>query len=291
MAAPAIIWLDGTPVQALPLPDRGLELGDGLFETLLLESGKPLYLEHHLTRLRRGSAALALDVELDDVRAQVDRICQVVVERGWPWVSLRVSLTRGASSRGYAADDNARPRCLLYVYPLDRDCASMAAPARVVLADIRLSLQPALAGLKHSNRLEQVLAASQAKKTGVDEALLLQSDGPVNSVSAGNIFLRRGRQLITPPVRDAGVAGTRRQLILDNWGAALGYSVAEDVCYLDDLQRADEIFYSNSLLGVRPIAQLVSVSDTGVKPQFPTRHWHDHSAAQALFAHYRSEPT
>ncbi len=270
-------WLDGTPVTALPLPDRGLDYGDGVFETLLLRRGRPLFLALHLERLQRGLATLRFPPCLDAIERHLRQACAEVTGFDWPWAALRVTVSRGGGPRGYVPPDPARPRTLLTATALDRDPLQLPAPAVLQLASVRCASQPALAGIKHLNRLEQVLAAMEASQAGVDEALMLDQAGDLVSVTSGNIFLVSDGNLLTPPLATCGITGTRRRLILQRLAPACGLAVRETALGLAHLDRCDEAFYSNSLLGLRPIGR------------FGSRAWSSHPVCEALFHQYCGE--
>jgi 4-amino-4-deoxychorismate lyase len=269
-------WLDGTPTSVLPLPDRGLDYGDGLFETLLVHQGKALYTELHLERLSHGLRALALPDCLTAVTQQLDRVLLDASPLLRPWAVLRISVVRAPGSRGYAPS-SASPRILIGVTGLDRDCAQMASVATLGLATIRLSSQPQLARIKHLNRLEQVLAAAQAQTLGTDECIMLDGADHITAVAAGNLFLVRHGELLTPKLVDCGVSGTRRRLIMEDWAPSIGIKVREVSLTLADLQAAEEVFYSNSLLTVRPVARM-----SGMR-------WDTHHICSALFECFRGE--
>jgi 4-amino-4-deoxychorismate lyase len=271
------IWLDGTPTSVLPLPDRGLDYGDGLFETLLVHYGKPLFTELHLERMTHGLQALGLPDCLTAARQQLDCAAGFAAQEQWPWAVLRLSVIRGPGPRGYAPPVNARPRILIYMSCLDRDCGHMANAATLCVAGIRMSAQPLLARIKHLNRLEQVLAAAQAQKEDADECIILDQNDHLISVAAGNLFLVRHGELLTPRLVDCGVLGTRRRLIIEKWAPSIGLNVREVRLTLLDLQTAGEVFYSNSLQAVRPVARLNE------------QCWGDHSVCEALFQRYLDE--
>jgi 4-amino-4-deoxychorismate lyase len=153
----------------------------------------------------------------------------------------------------------------------------MSGPASLSLATLRWPLQPALAGLKHLNRLEQVLAAAERRDRGADEAVMLDQQGQLVSVIAGNLFLVQGKRVLTPALDTCGIAGTRRQLVLEQWAARLGLQAQASTLGLQDLASADEVFFSNSLLGLRPVAS------------FGEHQWHSHPTCRALFDLYRDE--
>jgi len=276
MSSESLIWVDGVQASALPLPDRGLDFGDGLFETLLLQRGRLLYSELHLQRLRSGLQLLgfpaclaAVSEQLADVQAQL---------QAWRWSSaaVRLTLTRGQGPRGYAPPAEATPRIVISATRLDVDHGEMPAPAALITAQTRWGCQPQLAGIKHLNRLEQVLAARERQLAGADEALMLdQRQCPV-SVTAGNLFVLLGDTLHTPLLSECGIAGTRRSLVLGQWAPAIGLAVQETQLDLATLENADEVFYSNSLLGLRPVSS------------WGTCKWTNHDVCRALFSQYRA---
>lgn len=277
MSVRSAIWLDGSPTSVLPLPDRGLDFGDGLFETLLLLHGRALFTEMHLERLKLGLQALAFPDCLLAASNQLNIASSAIAKEGWRWTALRLSVTRGGGPRGYAPPDKARPRIVLNASKLDRDCGKMSTAATLSVATIRLSAQPLLAGIKHLNRLEQVLAAAQGQAAGTDECIVLDQSGYLISVVAGNLFLVRRGELLTPKLVNCGVVGTRRRLIIEQWAPSIGLKVREARLTLQDLKDSDEVFYSNSLLGVRPVERL------------DERCWNSHSVCEELFQRYLEE--
>lgn len=277
MSGATATWLDGAPVSSLPLPDRGLDFGDGLFETILLRQGRPLFLELHLQRLQRGLEILGFPACLAAVESRLSQASATIAEFGWPWTILRATVTRGAGPRGYAPPATAQARVLLRATALEGDPLQMSAPVSLALATIRYATQPALAGLKHLNRLEQVLAAAEAAASGVDEAVILNQAGELVSLGSGNIFVLSEGILLTPPLDTCGIAGTRRKVIMQRLAPACGIEVRETRLLPRQLEQCDEAFYSNSLVGLRPVGR------------FGERSWESHSVCQALFGQYRRE--
>lgn len=262
-------WVDGCCVQALPLPDRGLDYGDGLFETLLLIEGKPLHLDLHLQRLQAGLTALGFPDALDEVAKQISLF---LASLDLPAeAAMRVTVTRGSGPRGYLPPEDATPRIIIRAS--ERVGASFACirpPAHLALAEIRWGCQPALAGIKHLNRLEQVLAAGQCKSAASDELVMLDQAGGVISVSAGNLFIHDGAELLTPAITHCGILGTRRRLILERFAPSLGLRAREAKVTLEQLESATEVFYCNTLIGVRPVAS------------FGSSRWDNHPLCSAL---------
>ena len=277
MASNASVWLDGVPGSALPLPDRGLDFGDGLFETLLLENGRALFRQAHLERLRVGLAALALPDCSSTAEQHLERVCADIVSRGWRWAALRITVTRGAGERGYAAPAQVTPRIIITASPMQHDCRQMPQPAALVFADLRLSSEPFLAGVKHLNRLEQVIAATQARQAQADESVLLDHSGRVVSVAAGNLFFVVGKELVTPPLAACPIHGTRRRLVIEQLAPALGLDIREARVDSEFFSSCDEVFFTNSLQGLRPVKTLGAAS------------WETYPVCEALFEQYLRE--
>lgn len=268
-----LIWVDGVASRALPLPDRGLDYGDGLFETILLVNGKPLLLDSHLSRLKLGLSTLEIPDCITEVISQIDSILNTVVCTAES--AMRVTVTRGAGPRGYASPVDPVPRVILSVHKLpESDYKQIQSPASLSLAKVRWSFQPVLAGVKHLNRLDQVLAATEKRQLGVDEVLMLDHQSNVVSVSAGNIFALIDGQLITPLLSGCGVAGTRRRLVLETLAPSLGLAAGEAKLTIDELKGAAEVFYCNALTGFRPVAK------------FAERSWQSFDVCTALHQLY-----
>lgn len=277
MSNPSAIWVDGERADALPLPDRGLEFGDGLFETLLFESGRVLFPDLHWQRLQGGLASLGFAPILPEILSQFDAVL-VSLAQDWHRAALRVTITRGQGPRGYAPPNEAKPRIIVSATPLPAASGQLPA-ATMATAKTRWGHQPQLAGIKHCNRLEQVLAAAEKSHAGLDEVLMLGQDEQLVSVSAGNLFLRLGDELHTPVLDECGIEGTRRRLILEQWAPAIGCSVQESRLYRSDLVNAKEVFYCNTLLGLRPVAAIDDL------------RWDNRDICAALYQRYLGDCT
>lgn len=245
------IWVDGTPQDSIPADDRGLNLADGAFETLRVEEGRFCLLEQHRTRLVRSLDALLFgDAHrvADEAFRSAQDLVEGVSERATG--ALRVMVTRGSGPRGYRLPETPHPRMLVRF--IDH-LPERASPARLWISRIRWGHQPYFAGCKILARTEQVVATAEAQRAHCDEALMLDQAGYWCSTASGNCFLRIDDRLLTPPLTDAGIAGTRRQAILEHWAATCGYRCIETVITPDIAADATEAFYCNSLLGVRTI--------------------------------------
>lgn len=238
-----MILVDGCDSSRLPATDRGFHYGDGLFETIRVHDGGVPLLDRHLGRLRAGCAQISLPHPGDAVlRADVATLLSGGAREG----VLKLLLTRGDGGRGYAPPLGGAGRRVsaLYPLPLLPDGAM-----RVGLCTTRLGRSPALAGLKHLGRLEQVLAAAEVNAAGWDEGLMLDPDGRVIEATRHNLFYVRRGELFTPPVGEAGVAGVMRALVLETAGAA-GIPGGERVLRYHELDEIEELFLCNAVAGI-----------------------------------------
>lgn len=250
-----MILIDGIAGTQLPADDRGLHYGDGLFETLALIDGHPQHWQRHLARLARGAARL--DMQCPPAahwQADLDHALRTVPPR--PRRVLKLLLTRGSGGRGYAPPHPARPRRILQLTdwpawsfdPL-RDGICLA------LCDTPLGRNPCLAGLKHLNRLEQVLGAAEVAASGADEGLMFDDRDELVEGTRTNVFVALGDTWLTPALDAAGIAGILRELVLE-FAPAAGIAVREARIPRGELANADEIFVCNSLAGIWPVREL-----------------------------------
>ncbi|MBT4518848.1 MAG: aminodeoxychorismate lyase [Halieaceae bacterium] len=274
MPTQTAIWIDGRPGSELPLPDRGLDFGDGLFETLLFSAGRLMHVERHMQRLENGLERLGFPASLPQITEQVTTVATTLRSLAQVDSALRVTISRGPGPRGYAPPITVRPRIVISVAELGYDWQQQHSPAHLAQASIRWGTQPFLAGIKHLSRIEQVLAARERLAVKADEIVMLDQAGTVVSVSAGNLFLLIGGQLHTPKLDSCGVTGTRRQLVMERLAPALGLHTQESRLSVAQLEAADEVFYSNALVGLRPVCS------------FGERQWQRHELCQSLHRQY-----
>ncbi|MCE0463581.1 MULTISPECIES: aminodeoxychorismate lyase [Pseudomonas] len=241
-------WVDGQPADVLSLRDRGLAYGDGLFETIAVRAGVPVLLERHLQRLGLGCQRLGLDVDMAALSAELQAYAQRLGQG-----VMKLIVTRGDSQRGYAATPSAPTRRILQGSP---PAAYPGAHAEQGVSlfpcATRLSEQPLLAGLKHLNRLEQVMARAEWGGPEHAEGLMLDTSGRVIEGVFSNLFLVCNGVLITPDLSRCGVAGVMRAELLFQ---AQSQGIATQITDVDleQLYRADEVFVCNSVYGVWPV--------------------------------------
>lgn len=243
-------WVDGQPADSLSLKDRGLAYGDGLFETIAVRAGKPSLLELHLQRLALGCQRLAISIDLPLVRDELLRFASQLGDG-----VAKLIVTRGDSQRGYAPGVGAAARRILQGSPLPQYPAVNAEQGvRLFACQTRLAEQPLLAGLKHLNRLEQVLARAEWQDAEHAEGLVCDSHGRVIEGVYSNLFMVRGGVLQTPELSRCGVAGVMRGALLAQ-APALGISVQVSDLALADLEQAEEVFLCNSVYGIWPVLE------------------------------------
>jgi 4-amino-4-deoxychorismate lyase len=241
-------WVDGVETRVLPVDDRGLQYGDGLFETLLVRGGRARFLDAHLARLSNGLARLGIAFEAwDALRAEVHRATMLA-----PALAvLKIIVTRGTGPRrGYSPRgcEHARRIVMLYATPPPPDFTD---GVDLRIATLRATSQPALAGLKHLNRLENVLAAMEPEHETHFDSLLLGHSGELVGGTMSNVFAVHGRSISTPRIVDSGVEGIMRAVVLYE-SAQLDFAPQERLLTPADLLTADEVFITNARLGVVP---------------------------------------
>mgnify|MGYP000011517812 FL=1 len=245
-------WVDGKAGASIPLDDRGLNYADGAFETMSCLSGKIACQSLHSARLSLALEALRFPHPEAIAQRIFEDICRCVESVGHSGTA-RLTVTRGSGPRGYAPPDSVSPRHILTLFP-----PLVQAPDRQScgIAQIRWAFQPELAGLKLLARTEQVLAAQEAAAQQWDDALMLDAQDHVISTSRGNIFAFFGNQCVTPDLSRCGIAGTRRQLLIETVLPQLDYVVDEQSITLAALRQADAVLISNTVRGVVAISRI-----------------------------------
>ena len=247
------VLVNGRPDQQVSPFDRAVHFGDGLFETIACRRGRPRFLSLHLERLQLGCRRLGVDAgDLEDIRTEVRALAREVDA-----AIVKVVLTRGAAlARGYGVTGREKATRITFRYawpPETRTESQDGIEART--ATLRLGENPALAGLKHCNRLEQVLARREWTDPGIAEALLFSSSGKLVSGTMSNVFIVAGSGLRTPRLDLCGVAGVMRRVVLREATRA-GISASEEALSADDLHKAGEVFLTNARIGIWPLRAL-----------------------------------
>jgi len=242
------LLVNGRAQDQLSALDRGLAYGDGLFETIRFIGAEAPLWARHMQRLQEGCRRLHLPSP--DPSRLLGEARDVSVDMNNAIV--RVTLTRGCGARGYAPPPSPQMTRIVAAFePPPRDETLYTEGVRVRLCQLRLAEQPLLAGLKHLNRLEQVLARSEWDDPAIAEGLLCDQDGRAICATAANLFAVFDGVLATPALDRCGVAGVARAEVLAMQPAAQVRKIA-----FGELAEADELFLSSSVRGILPVREL-----------------------------------
>jgi 4-amino-4-deoxychorismate lyase len=241
--------INGKERDSLAANDRAIQFGDGCFTTARIRNGKVDFLDAHLQRLQATCRALMIPFA-DDIPLR-EEMQQMAAQKGDG--VLKVIMTRGSGGRGYSPAACLTPTRILSVSPAPAHYARWREEGiTLALSPVRLGRNPHLAGLKHLNRLEQVLIRAHLEQTDADEALVLDSEGWVTECCAANLFWRAGDTVFTPRLTHAGVNGIMRQYCLARL-AQSRYHVVEVSAREEAVQQADEVLLCNALMPVVPV--------------------------------------
>lgn len=251
-----LVIINGRAVETLSIFDRAFQYGDGLFETIAVLDGKPALLIKHLQRLENGLDRLkfpAIDIETlkKDIQKFSSQFKQAV---------LKLTITRGESQRGYKVPQSPSPNIIFsfsdrsFRLHVDNSCA-----VSLRYCDTPVCINPALAGIKHLNRLEQVLARNEWHDEVYDDGLMSDTDGRVIESTSANVFLFREGSLLTPDLSLCGIAGVAREVVLEQAkGLAIPCKI-QDIS-IEECHDADALFLTNSLSGIMPVENFESTT-------------------------------
>jgi len=257
-----IFWVNGKPEALVSAADRSVHYGDGVFETIRVRDHQPEFLARHLARLRVGCERLGFNaVPWDRVETETLELARQKAEG-----ALKIILSRGSGGRGYRFGSEQHTTRIIGLYDLPQWPDSITTTGiRARVCSLRLSIQPRLAGIKHLNRLEQVLARAEWDDESIREGLMLDLNDRLIEGTMSNVFLVREGRLLTPDLSQCGVSGIMRSVIMD---VAERADITVETCALtlDDVRTADEVFICNSLIGIWPVTTIDTI---GVYPVGP----------------------
>lgn len=246
---PSTVFVNDKLIQigdpAVTAIDRGLTLGDGLFETVAVLGGAPQNLAAHLLRLRRGQKTLRFTETIDEAKV-VSALGRLMKSNNIKDGVLRITVTRGPAVRGLVPSGAGTPS--LIVTCTEGLPSEDPVSAMIATSTRRNEFSP-LAGIKSLCYLDGILALMEAQASGADEALMLNSQGALAEASAANLFLVVGGELLTPRLEDGAMPGLMREIVMGALGAR------EERLYESDLFGSDEAFLTNSL-SIRPILRV-----------------------------------
>ncbi|MCW9025499.1 MAG: aminodeoxychorismate lyase [Gammaproteobacteria bacterium] len=245
------ILINGQPETCIDIQDRGFQYGDGLFETIAVVNGVCPLWKYHMRRLQHSCEQLQLNSPDIDLLSQEVKKLSAKKKRG----VIKIIVTRGSGGRGYRYPENENITRIVMIHPwLDYPASNWQEGINITQCNTRLAQQPALAGLKHLNRLEQVMARNEWQDIKITEGLMFDTQDNLIEGTFSNIFLIKNSQLFTPDLELSGVAGVMREFIIQQ---ARELAIDVDICQLreNDITQADEMFMCNSLIGIWPIKQ------------------------------------
>jgi 4-amino-4-deoxychorismate lyase len=235
--------------------DRAFAFGDGVFETILFVGGKLAFERFHVERLQEGCRRLSIAIDVErinsDITVALNRLDAFSVERA----VVKVTVTRGVGGRGYAVMDSVLPTLIIGVFPQASITASHAQQGvAMLLCEHRLSSNPVLAGIKHLNRLDNVLAKIECQQANKDDGIVCDQSGRVVEAVSSNVFVRFQAQWVTPLLETCGVLGVTRRVIMENL-----LDCKEAHITVEQLLAAGEVFVCNSVNGIWPVRKIADV--------------------------------
>jgi 4-amino-4-deoxychorismate lyase len=243
------IFINGEAGTSIDVQDRGLQYGDGLFETVAVANGRLRFLDWHLERLADGARRLGFPaLDLDRIRAELGEAANGAT------AIVKLLVTRGPGPRGYRPPREPSPTRI--VMAIDgRPNSPAAEGARLGWCRTRLGRNAALAGIKHTNRLEQVLARAEWDDGSMDEGLVQDAEGHVIGATQANVFARIDGRWTTPRLDGCGVAGVMRRAFRE-WLRGQGRPAEERAIAAPEILAAPSLVLTNALMGAWPVREL-----------------------------------
>ncbi|ADV33798.1 aminodeoxychorismate lyase [Candidatus Blochmanniella vafra str. BVAF] len=242
-------WVNGVLQTQISLNNRALHFGDGFFTTSQIKKGEVQWLSYHMDRLILSARRLMFDnVNFHILYKEILKAANYS-----KYGIIKIIITRMSYDRvvyGYGFDDKLEILRIIRVLPCSEHYKKLCySGVRLKISSIRLSRNPLLSGIKHLNRLEQVLIASEIyrNKKNIDDVLVLDTENNIVECCSANIFWRKKNKVFTPYLHHAGVNGVIRQVILKIL-PDLGYVVQEVMVGIEHLKEMEEVFITNSLL-------------------------------------------
>jgi 4-amino-4-deoxychorismate lyase len=251
-----MILINGIEADHIAVNDRGFQYGDGLFETIEVINGQPVFLEQHLLRLRTGCSKLK--IPNPDIKLLTDEIANVC--KPAQKAVLKIIITRGSGGRGYRQPETIQPTRVISLHPspeYPKTFTEQGINAR--FCETRLGLNPALAGVKHLNRLEQTMSRAEWDDPAMQEGIMLDINSHVIEGTMTNLFYVKADIIYTASLKLAGVAGIVRGVLMDI-AAKHHLKLIEHDYDKEILLAADEVFVCNSIIGIWPVKKIESVS-------------------------------
>lgn len=258
-----MILINGKPDNRINVQDRGLQYGDGVFETIAFRNDIAEFLSAHLHRLTLGCERLKIQLDASALQQELnDLIAELSTDQ-----VIKIIITRGEGGRGYRITADMQATRILSTHPMPvYPESNQQIGIQLFVCSHRLSINPALAGIKHMNRLEQVLARSEWQDEQFAEGLMFDTEGRLVEGTMSNVFLVDNGVLKTPKLDNAGICGIMREKII-NLAVSLGIQCDMVDITQNDLLKADEMFVCNSLIGIWPVRMIPALQKTFTERQ------------------------
>ncbi len=244
--------IDGSPQQTISVHSCLAQFGDGVFETCLVKNGVLLFWQYHFKRLSLGAKVINIDLPKEDIwLADIEKLLLKSKQKDGV---IKLILSRSGLQRGYMSQTTKALR-IVSIYPVPK------AHRDLIILNIcasGFSNNKALCGIKHCNRLDSILASSSII-SGYDDCIMLDDKKRVISTTKANIFLVKNTQILTPKINYCGIEGTKKALIIE-LAKKLKLPLKQELITLKDLSQADEIFISNSIVGIATVKKILNVN-------------------------------
>ncbi|MGD8108992.1 aminodeoxychorismate lyase [Vibrio sp. TRT 17S01] len=245
-------WINGMKTENHMVKDRSFQYGDGCFTTLLTRKGEPALWPCHVNRM--NACLEKLSIPLPDWQQIESWVRQAALSDDKAGIKIHIS--RGEGGRGYSPQGVINPTVTISTFPYPELYADYRHQGMILgVCEQRLGLNPMLAGHKHNNRLEQVLLKAEMDNQGYVDGVVLDINEHVIETTMANLFWTKNDVLFTPDLTNSGVVGVMRAQVLEfaqanHWELLIGHFS------LSDIENADEVFITNSILGVVPIKNI-----------------------------------
>ncbi|MEZ8720439.1 aminodeoxychorismate lyase [Vibrio pomeroyi] len=266
-----MFWVDGESQQTVDILDRSFQYGDGCFTTMLVQGGQIQHFHDHQRRVDECLKALRISaLDWDVVNVWLDSALQHIQNNALhetenrheinkshdEKAGIKLHVSRGSGGRGYSTKNIAKPTVTISTFDFPSHyLAWQDSGVELGVCQQALGLSPLLAGHKHNNRLEQILMKDEMDQTNEVDGVVLDISGNVIETTMANLFWRKGNTICTPQLTQSGVAGVMRKQVLTALNQAQLSVTISDYC-LSQLMQADEVFMTNSILGVAPVTRI-----------------------------------
>ncbi|MBI5491631.1 MAG: aminotransferase class IV [Deltaproteobacteria bacterium] len=261
-----LVYLNGRIVPetraSVSVFDRGFNYGDGVFETLLVKGGRPVYLKEHLKRLKEGIKILGIPAAgvkglMRDIKDGA--IAALAGKNGLKGdANVKIIVTRGVGPGGHAPKKDAVPTIVMIARPIDENALSISREKGIRAVTVN-GLMPSLPGIKSLNYLPNIIGKDIALRSGADEAIFMDKDGIISEGTSSNIFIVKNSVILTPALgkgpSEGPLPGVVREAVI-RLAKKRGLKVKETTVHKKDLYGCDEAFLTNSIIGAVPLIEI-----------------------------------